>query len=77
MRLIGHVQGEASARKFGDYLLAQGIENNVEPDKDGSWAVWIHAEDELDKARSFLAAFHEKPADAGFSSAARAPGLSP
>ncbi len=72
MRLIGQLDGEASARKFSDYLLVQGIENEVEPDKEGSWAVWIHAEDDLEKARSLLADFRERPAAAGFAGATHA-----
>jgi GlpG protein len=50
MRMIGHLGNEAHARLFSDYLYAQGVENEVEPDRDGSWAVWVHAEEELDHA---------------------------
>jgi GlpG protein len=72
MRMIGHLKGEADARTFGDYLLVQGIENQVESDKDGSWAVWIHAEEELERAKGLLASFQSNPADAKFRAAGRA-----
>jgi GlpG protein len=72
MRIIGHLEGEASARAFGDYLLVQGVENDVEAEKDGTWAVWIRAEDELDRARTELEAFRANPSDPKFKNSARA-----
>lgn len=62
MRLIGHLPSESSASTFSDYLLVQGITNEVEAEKDG-WAVWIHSEDEWTKAKDLLAAFLGNPAD--------------
>ena len=62
MRLIGHLPSESSASTFSDYLLVQGIANEVEAEKDG-WAVWIHSEDEWNKAKELLAAFLGNPAD--------------
>jgi GlpG protein len=62
MRLIGHLPSESSASTFSDYLLVQGITNEVEAEKDG-WAVWIHSEDEWTKAKELLAAFLGNPAD--------------
>src|SRR5258708_2472286 len=72
MRQIGHVTGEAAARTFGDYLYAQGIENQVEADRDGTWAVWIHSQEELETAKGMLADFREHPADPKFQDAAPA-----
>jgi GlpG protein len=63
MRMIGQVEGEAQARLFGDFLLVQGIENQVEADKDGAWSVWIHAEEELERAKALLAGYRQNPAD--------------
>src|SRR4026209_2230611 len=62
MRLIGHLPSESSASTFSDYLYVQGIANEVESEKDG-WAVWIHSEDEWQKAKEMLAAFLGNPAD--------------
>jgi GlpG protein len=62
MRLIGHLPNEASAVTFSDYLFGQGISNEVEAEKDG-WAVWIHSEDELPRAKTLLTAFAGNPLD--------------
>lgn len=62
MRLIGHLPNEASAVTFSDYLFGQGISNEVESERDG-WAVWIHSEDELPRAKSLLTAFVGNPHD--------------
>jgi GlpG protein len=70
MRQIGHVSGEGAARAFGDYLYAQGIESQTEADRDGTWIVWIHSEEELERAKAMLADFREHPADPKFQDAA-------
>jgi GlpG protein len=69
MRIIGHLENEAHARVFGDYLYAQGIENNIEPDREGTWAVWVHGEDELEKATSLLDRFQHNPGDLRYQNA--------
>ena len=61
MRSIGHLPNESQARLFGDYLLAQGIRNNVEPDSDGSWLIWVTDDDHLDAGRTKLEQFCLKP----------------
>ncbi len=61
MRMIGLLDGEANAKTFSDYLYAEGIENQVEADKEGAWAVWIHAEEQLDRAKALLAGFRANP----------------
>jgi GlpG protein len=63
MRIIGHLENEAHARVFGDYLYAQGIENEIEPDHHGHWAVWVRGEDELDRAANLLQRFLRNPGD--------------
>ncbi len=70
--MIGNLSGEEKARAFGDYLYVQGIENQIEADKDGSWAVWIHAEEELERAKGLLASYRENPANPKFQSTSRA-----
>jgi GlpG protein len=72
MRIIGHLEGEAKARAFSDYLYVQGIDNQVEADQGNSWAIWIHAEEELEKAKGLLAAFRENPTDPKIKNAASA-----
>lgn len=67
--MIGHLENEAHARVFGDYLYAQGIQNNIEPDREGTWAIWVHGEDELEKATSLLDRFQHNPGDAKYQNA--------
>jgi len=62
MRLIGHLPSEASALTFSDYLFGSGISNEVEVEKDG-WAVWIHSEDELSRAKEILTQYVGNPND--------------
>ena len=62
MRVIGHVPNERSAALFSDYLVVQGIANQVEPDRD-SWAIWIHSEDEMERSRQLLDRFLGNPSD--------------
>jgi GlpG protein len=70
MRLIGHLPDEAGATTFSDFLYVQGIANSVESEKEG-WAVWIHSEDELPKAREMLEAFRGNPQAPRFRKEAR------
>ena len=70
--MIGHLNGEAQARNFRDFLLVQGIDNQIEPDKDGSWSIWVHSEEDLERAKSMLAQFRANPADAKFQNHSRA-----
>jgi len=65
MRLIGHVPSESGALTFSDFLYVQGIHNQVEHEKDG-WAIWIHSEDEIGKAKDFLQSFLGNPNDPKF-----------
>jgi GlpG protein len=66
MRSIGNLPNEQQARLFGDYLLAQGIQNEVEADTDSSWLVWVTDDDHLSKAGEFLQRFRSDPASAEF-----------
>lgn len=61
---------EATAARFSDFLYVEGIKNEIESEKDG-WAVWIHSEDELDKAKELLARFLGNPNDPTFRERAR------
>lgn len=72
MRQIGHLENEAAARTFSDLLYVQGIKNLIEPEKDQGWVIWIHAEEELERARQLLASFRTNPADPKFQTEAQA-----
>lgn len=66
MRQIGHLENESAARTFGNFLYVQGVENEVEPDDGLGWAVWIHAEEELERAAKLLAEFRADHANPRF-----------
>ncbi len=70
--MIGHLEGETNARKLSDYLSVQGVENQMESEKGNTWAVWIHEEGELERARAMLAEFQANPADPKFQGVDRA-----
>lgn len=62
MRAIGQIPQEAHARAFSDYLLVQGIQNQIDPDDNGQWVVWVQEDHELERAASLLKGFLENPA---------------
>ena len=70
MRLIGHLESESHAESFGDYLYARDVENSVE-EEDGRWAIWVHAEDQLEDATRLLEEFLREPEDRKYTKATR------
>ena len=72
MRLIGRLDNELSARTFGDYLFAQGIENQIEFEKGDGWGLWIRDEDKLERAAALLLAFRQDPASPQYQVQAKA-----
>jgi GlpG protein len=71
MRMIGQLENEASARLFSNFLYAQGIENQTEPERTGAWALWIHAEEQMDAAKALLNEYRENPRDPKYQQASR------
>ncbi len=72
MRMIGRLDSEVSARTFADFLFAQGIENEVEFQKDEGWGLWIRDEDKLERAASLLAVFRQDPEASQYRAQAKA-----
>lgn len=70
MRHIGSLDNEQDARRFGAYLLTQGVKNNVEEGGGGGgWAVWVEDDDLIDRGRSELEAFRGNRADPRYDAA--------
>ena len=69
MRHIGHLETESTARTFSDYLFVQGIKNQIEAEKEAGWAVWVHAEEEMERAKQLLADYRANPRDTKFQNA--------
>ena len=61
MRQIGHLENEAAAKLFGDFLFVQGVENQIDDDPGHGWAIWIHAEDDLERGERLLREFRAEP----------------
>ncbi len=57
MRLLTTLQDESTARTLGDALFAQGMPASVKTTRDGNFAVWVHEEDHLQQAQSFLSSY--------------------
>lgn len=60
MRLIGQIRLAKQARCFCDFLQAQGIESQCDPDEQG-YQVWVYDEAQLDQARTLLDNFLADP----------------
>lgn len=71
MRSIGTVPDEAQARQLGDYLLTLGITTRIDRAGEG-WAVWVHREEQVERARGELEAFRQHPDDPKYRAAAPA-----
>jgi GlpG protein len=72
MRPIGRLQNEDHARRFGDFLYAKGIENQVDPDLHGTWEVWVLDDENLEPARQLLDEFVRRPDDPQYVRVSRA-----
>jgi GlpG protein len=69
MRSIGHLTDETQARLFSDFLVGQGIRNEIELDAGTRWIVWITDEDQLAPAQEWLGKFRANPGAAEFRAA--------
>ena len=65
MRLIGHLENATLAERISGFFLSQGIHHLVEQEE-ARWALWVHSEEDLDRARVHLAAFRANPEDPKF-----------
>ncbi|CAN5447236.1 rhomboid family intramembrane serine protease [soil metagenome] len=71
MRFIGSIPDLQQATRFGDYLTALGIANNVEQGSSG-FAIWVHNDDYIDRSRSELTTFLSEPDAGRFAEATKA-----
>lgn len=60
MRRIGQLSNQINATRFSGFLLGQGISNVVEREGE-NWVVWVHSEDDLERAKRFLRGFLGNP----------------
>jgi GlpG protein len=69
MRHIGHLPDQAQGRSFSDFLVAQGIRNEIEAEADGSSLIWIVEDDQIAAAQGWLEKFRANPDGAEFRAA--------
>lgn len=70
MRKIGELPDANQAGLFSRALYAQGLENDVETEDHGAFAIWVHDDDQLAKGRELLAQFAANPAAPEWATAA-------
>lgn len=70
MREIGSLSREEDARVLADHLLTLDISTKLAPRADGSWAIWVHREDQVERARAVLDEFAVDPSDPKFRASA-------
>ena len=66
MRVLCQIKDSRAAANFSGYLVLQGIENEVERDDSGGYAVWIRSDDDLEKAVAHLERFQREPGHRDF-----------
>lgn len=69
MRHLTQFDDERQAQALADVLLAAGIDNSIQPSRDGSVGVWVHDEARLNEARALAADFDAAPDAARFAAA--------
>lgn len=69
--MIGHLGNETDARTFTDFLLVKGINTQVESERDGTWVIWVHGEDDVEEARGYLNRFTSNPRDPEYENLAK------
>lgn len=71
MRQIGTLPGTLDPKILGDHLVALGISSRAIESPEG-WAIWIHNEDQMEKARGEFDAFLKEPESSRFQDASDA-----
>lgn len=60
MREAGRLPSAAEAQRLSDFLLAEGIDNRVDPEDD-SWVLWVYEDHLLGRAKEELQRFLQNP----------------
>jgi GlpG protein len=72
MRSIGHLQDETQAKRFGDFLYGEGIENLVDQNLQGHWDIWVLDDENIKPAQLLFDQFKQSPGDPRFAATSRA-----
>ena len=71
MRTIGNLATEQAASRLSDFLYVHGVENQFEPEDDGTFSLWIADDAQVAGAAQVLARFRADPNAAEFSASAQ------
>lgn len=73
MRIIGKINNEKDALRFGQFLSFKGIQNEIDIRKNTDWGsddygnvdcgIWINDEDKISESMDWLARFQQNPTD--------------
>jgi GlpG protein len=72
MRSIGYWQDESQAKRFGDFLYDEGIENQVDQNLHGHWDIWVLDDENIERAGPLFDQFRQSPDDPRFAAASQA-----
>lgn len=61
MRRLTNFNDLETARKLNEVLYARDIKSEVRNNADGSYSIWIHSDDQMNKARSVFESFEHDP----------------
>jgi GlpG protein len=61
MRKLANFDTVETAQKLNEILYAHEVDGEVRGNEDGSFSIWIHSEDQLEKARAIFDSFRENP----------------
>jgi GlpG protein len=67
MRRIGTLPTQREASTLRDYLFLQNIEADVDPEDDGTFAIWVHDDSHVDSATRLMERFRANPQGEEFS----------
>jgi GlpG protein len=66
MRRLTNFDTLETARRLNEVLFAQDIKSEVRDNADGSFSIWVHSDDQLDRAHSVLESFEHDPDSAKY-----------
>lgn len=71
MRQLHIFEKEDTARTLADAMYAEGIESTVKATREGTHALWVHDDDDLEAAHEMLEVYRVAPDDPRFAAKAR------
>ena len=70
MRYLGNVETEQAAARFQNYMITRDVQISFD-EEDGSWALWVRDEDQLDEAKTEYQTYQGDPDNVKYLAAAK------